>query len=261
MIEEIRREVLVNISSNALTAVVGVTLYLLYEAFRRRNIVAFFGISRSAPRVSIFLSNIQILPGGSAGIEGIATGYHGPSISKLEYEGALPLQRLLRDKPWPILNDIREGFEGKLLGIRQLEVEIELSPPNPLKDVTISPGTLIVAGSPIYNSYTDYYVNRYFRKDHVDSAYYYFHREADGERVIKLHRKGLSSDSLLQGRKHKVESAFIQRINDSEHGLTVFICAGLGASATYGSLRFLRKHWQRLQRDYGDREFMIGLLF
>ena len=57
------------------------------------------------------------------------------------------------------------------------------------------------------------------------------------------------------------ELAFIQRINDVEYGNTVFICAGLGSSATYGSARYLAENWGRLQRKYRDGEFGICLKF
>jgi hypothetical protein len=194
------------------------------------------------------------------GIEEITTGYHGPSISKLEYDGALLLQRLLRARPWPILNNIRERFEGDFLGIRQLEVEIKLSPPKPFDDLTVSHETLIIAGGPIYNSYTNYYLNKHFRERNRNKKFFYFDRSSGGERAIKLHQEG-ATDSVLEGRADKVESAFVQRINDTEHQLTVFICAGLGASATYGCLRFLCEKWQTLQRDYDGKEFGIGLLF
>jgi hypothetical protein len=61
--------------------------------------------------------------------------------------------------------------------------------------------------------------------------YFYFAKNNAGQRIIGIHRKGFKDSHVDEGRDNRVEPAFIMRI-------TVFICAGIGSIATFGSARY-----------------------
>ncbi|MBE9158846.1 hypothetical protein IQ265_18685 [Nodosilinea sp. LEGE 06152] len=243
----------------ALSYIVYVYLYLK----NRKYALRFFGIDNVKPTICIYVSTLNIKPGGTTGIEPIREGYRGAAITKLEYDGALTIQRELRAKPLALLpRSLQEWLGQESIELRTLDVPVKLSPPKLSNRDSVFDDNLIVLGTGVYNSLAHYYLGEYFEK-HSDSYPWYFYHDKDKleNRIIGIRRKDFEDSPVVPGRSSRVEPAFIQRIYDIDCKTTVFICSGLGSSATYGSARYLSEHWRDLQRKFGNEEFGVMLLF
>lgn len=254
--------VLVEIVATLVIALGGFVTYAYIYWKSRKKILHFFGIKSSKPNICVCVSALNIKPGGSVGIEPVVTGYVGTATTKLEYEGALSIQKVLKAQPFVLLPRTLQDWLGqKNIELRNVDIPIKLSPP---ESKTLDPefnSNLIVLGTGVYNSLSHYYLKEYFAR-HTDLYPWHFYHEKNqqGQRVIGIRRRDLE-DSPVTGRTNRIEPAFIQRIYDVDRKITVFVCAGLGSSATFGSARYLSENWRYLQRTFGDEEFGIGLLF
>lgn len=261
--QEFWLDVLVNIVSTLILALIGFIAYAYLYWKNRREVLHFFGINNSSPNVCIYVSNLIIKPGGTSGIEPIDKGYVGSAITKLEYDGALLVQRELKAKPLALLpRSLQDWLGQENIELRTIDVPIKLSPPKTTNRDPVFNDNLIILGTGIYNSLSHYYLREYFIK-HSDLYSWYFYHAKDnmGQRILGIHRRGFEDSPIDEGRDNGVEPAFIQRINDVDRKITVFVCAGLGSSATFGSARYLAEHWRDLQRIFKDEEFGIALLF
>lgn len=253
--------VLVNIVSTLVLALIGLTAYAYFYWKNRRGILSFFGINNANPNVSIYVSTLQVKSGGTEGIEKIDKGYSGAAINKLEYEGALLIQKELKARPLALLPRTVQDWLGQdNIELRTVEVPIKLSPSKTTNRDPAFDSNLVILGTGIYNSLAHYYLKEYFKKHERLYPWYFYHGKKDSQRIIGIHRRGFG-DSPIEGREHQIEPAFIQRIRDADRKTTVFICSGLGSSATYGSARYLSEHWKDLQRKFKDDEFGTVLLF
>lgn len=255
--------VAVNIVSTLILALIGFIIYAYLYWKNRREILHFFGINNVKPNVSIYLSALNIKPGGTTGIEIIDKGYVGAAINKLEYDGALFIQRELKAKPLALLpRNLQDWLGQENIELRNVDVPVKLSPSRITNRDSAFDNNLIILGTGVYNSLSHYYLKEYFVK-HSDLYPWHFYHAKDnkGQRIMGIHRKGFEDSPIYDGRDDHVEPAFIQRIYDVDCKTTVFICAGLGSSATFGSARYLSERWRDLQRTFGDEEFGIALLF
>ncbi len=103
-------------------------------------------------------------------------------------------------------------------------------------------------GSSVYNSLTHYYLQD-------NRSLYYFER--DEQNNLALITRGSGS---IKGRPTQ-ELGIIQRITDRKQNKIIFICAGLGTSATYGCTLHLIKNWRRLHKEFRERDFVLLLTF
>lgn len=242
---------------------IGFIIYLYYLR-DRKGILSFFGIQDNRPNTTIYLSTLQVKPGGTEGIEPIGQGYSGSAISKIEYDAGLLIQKELQSKPLALLpSNIQDWLGQKTVELKELNIPILLSPKSQNLDISVFDNNLIIIGTGVYNSLSYYYLNKYLPKyydKNYYSRYFYNRKEANGQRIICIRERGIR-DIILEGRDSGSESAFIQRIIDRDYGITVFICAGLGSSATFGSTRYLAENWKSLQQKFRNTEFGIGLIF
>ena len=253
--------VLVNIVSTLILAFIGFVAYAYLYWKNRRDILHFFGISNASPNVSIYVSTLNVKPGGTTGIEAIDQGYAGAAINKLEYEGALLIQKELKARPLALLPRKLQDWLGQdNIELRTVEVPVKLSPPKTTNRDPAFDSNLIILGTGVYNSLAHYYLKEYFEKHKRLYPWYFYHDKKDGQRIIGI-RQERFEDSLIDGRENQIEPAFIQRIHDADRKTTVFICSGLGSSATFGSARYLAEHWKELQRKFNKDEFGVALLF
>jgi len=252
-----------NLVSTLILALLGYIAYTYLYWKNRKEILHFFGIRNNCPNLCIYVSSLNIKPGGTSGIEAINKGYIGPAITKLEYDGALLVQSGLKAKPLALLPKTLQDWLGQgNIELRTIDVPIKISPRSTTNTDPIFNENLVILGSSIYNSLSHYYLNEYFKK-HSDIYpwYFYFAKNNAGQRIIGIHRKGFEDSPIDEGRDNRVEPAVVMRINDIDRNITVFICAGIGSSATFGSARYLAEHWRDLQRIYSNDEFGILLLF
>ncbi|MBP0015918.1 MAG: hypothetical protein J7540_07320 [Roseofilum sp. SID2] len=254
---------LLSIFANMISAMIlGLAGFIAYGYLylkNRKEVLNFFGVTSTNPRICIYVSNLNIKSGGTSGIELIEKGYSGSAITKLEYEGALLLQGELKAKPLVLLaKEIQNWLGSKILELRTIDAPIEVSP---TKD-PIFKQNLIILGTGIYNSLSHYYLRNYFPRHSNDYDFYFYHtKDNEGRRVIGIRQKGLKDTHIDEGREINAEPGFIQRFRDIDRDINIFICAGLGSSATFGTARYLAENWRDLQQQFGDHDFGIGLLF
>lgn len=255
--------VLVNIVSTLVLALVGLIAYAYLYWRNRREILHFFGVSNAKPNASIYVSTLNIKPGGTTGIEPIDRGYVGAAINKLEYEGALAIQNELKARPLALLpRKLQDWFGQDNIELRTVDVPVRLSPPKATNRDPAFDSNLIILGTGVYNSLSHYYLKEYFVKHSSIYPWHFYHdKNIEGQRIIGIHRRGFKDSLIDEGRDGRTEPAFIQRIHDVDRNTTVFVCAGLGSSATFGSARYLSERWRDLQRTFGDEEFGLALLF
>lgn len=114
----------------ALAAIVASLLALLLVGRRRRRLFQFFGIDDRDTKVKVYLSRVDVLPGGSKGTDGkLKHGFSGPALVGLEYRGALAVMELLQS---PLLKAVPSVFKGLIEGparhLRDVTVSIDASP-------------------------------------------------------------------------------------------------------------------------------------
>lgn len=249
------QDFVLNIASD-ITAAIIITLFGILSIFffyilDRQRMLKFFGINNNNPRITIFVSRLEIIPGGTTGFEPLTQGYFGPGIIRVEYKGGLLVREALRSR---LLARLPQGFQEWLstrsIALTDVEPTIDVSP----KGSDEFPNdNLILLGTGIYNLGSKIYLG------HPSSCFEYSKNEK-GDRVFKLRTRGMEGVEI-PGRSAGRELGIIQRINDHNCGRTIFICAGLGASASYGCVRFLMENWKTLQRNHKDNEFGICLAF
>lgn len=255
--------VLVNIVATLIIALVGLIAYAYLYWKNRKEVLHFFGINNKKPNASIYLSTLNIKPTGTTGVEAIDKGYIGAAINKLEYDGSLLIQHELKAKPLALLPKNLQDWLGKeSIELRTVDVPIKLSPSINANKNSAFDNNLIILGTGVYNSLSHYYLKEYFIKHSNFYPWYFYHaKDNKGQRIIGIHRRGFEDSPIDKGRDNHVEPAFIQRIYDVDCKITVFICAGLGSSATFGSARYLSENWRSLQQKFGNAEFGVALLF
>ena len=208
------------------------------------------------------MSRLTIKPRGTSAIEYVEKGYSGPAITKLEYDGALLIQNELKSRLLALLpTNLQDWIGQQNIELKTIDVPIKLSSLQPINDQVFN-NNLIIIGSGIYNSLSHYYLNEYFQNHSQHySRYFYHEKDNQGKRVIGIYQRGINN-APIEGRDQNNEPAFILRIKDLDHNnINVFICGGLGSSATYGSVRYLAKNWKRLQEKFQNKEFGIALVF
>jgi hypothetical protein len=259
-------EILVNLVAEIvailLFTMLGIAIYWCFYFRNRKSLLSFFGVN-TGKRISIFLSRLTVKPGGTESLEPTSQGFYGPAISKLEYDGALLLHKQLESRVLGILpKSVQAWLNQNTVALKTLDVPIEVSPLPPIEEAVFQ-CNMVVLGTSIYNRVAHYYLKEFLPQNR--ERYFIYEKDpVTGERIIGIRQKG-AQDTILQGRSHHREIAFVQRINigvsDEGDMISIFICAGLGSSATYGSIRYLAENWKILQRKYQNSEFGVWLAF
>ena len=248
MINEIGINVLANLISALLITMIGLITFSAIFLVERQKLLRFLGVNRRAQDISIYVSRLEIKPGGTTGFENLTKGYHGPGIIRIEYKGALLVRDLLYLRFIARLpNSIKRIITEKYITLANIDPSIDVSPS---KLDEIPDHNLILLGSSIYNLATKEMLKQ-------SSSEYEFFRKENGALSLRLRRECLE----IPGREAGRELGIIERINDTRKGRTTFICAGLGASATYGCARYLAENWRHLRRYYKENEFSLCLAF
>jgi hypothetical protein len=238
-----------NIVTTVFYLLLGVSLFAWYLLTERRPLCRFFGVTATIPRIRIYVSRLEIKPGGTTGFEPIVHGYSGPAMDENEYIVALELRRSLSYRLLAFLpTSVREWLGRRSVTIRELDPPIDLSPRSLAE---LGNDNVITLGSGIYNLVSRYYL------EHYDFPYY-FTRDQDGEwSVVARHPNG--ADAVFpENRSNGWEIGVVGRLRSSTHGKTVVVCAGFGPG-TYGSAHYLCGHWRELHSEFGDDDFGICL--
>ena len=252
MIGEIASKVGIGFLVAIFTTVAGLLLAILISVFNRRPLYRFFGITQSRPSIHIYLSRLQVKKKGTVAFEEIDNGYSGPAINILEYQAALLVVDVFKSAfvtKFP--SSVRRLLQGGHAGLLDVESTIDVCP-STLDDVAAT--NLLLVGGQVYNLATKHYLG-------LQSSVYYFAKSSDGERVIKARRGGFKQADCIPGRSRGQELGIIQRLRDPSSGALIYVCAGIGASATYGCVAYLARYWEKLHNEFGRDDFGICLAF
>jgi len=141
------QDIAINLLSDLIFVALAIFLaWLYYLLTKRRQLIKFFGIEKSR-RIIIYLSKLDVIRGGSAGIDSLPRSFQGKAIANEEAKVASLLQTLFNyflpswgDKP---------GILSKLL-IADIDVQIVISPAS-THEIEQS-ATFIALGSSAYNA-------------------------------------------------------------------------------------------------------------
>ncbi|MFV2044915.1 MAG: hypothetical protein ACC700_16975 [Anaerolineales bacterium] len=258
---------------------------------RRTKLQRFFGASDSK-RLVIYLSNLRVLPFGSAGISGQRMSYQGSAVPYGELQGA----NKIRDLHSFLVPSIAEpgGALRRFLFV-DISVQILLSPVDP--DELEAQAPFIALGSGAYNT-----ASSYIEAIDPESAKFRFGtmtvKKVEQEQVV-IRPVASSTDAGVyvvpsgtvwfppgSEQAHKpresdeeedVPSAiqvgnvpdivdptygFVERVREPNADRMVFYVAGLSEFATTGAAYFLASEWGSLDRRYSEgQSFLVMLRF
>lgn len=149
-------DIVINILSDFLTLILGISIYWLFFLIVRRNeLLKFFGISKNK-KVSIYLSNVRVQKYGSKGLGGILYSYQGQSIPYEESKAAIQLKSLF-NYFLPSLFE-KPKLLSKLL-ISDIDANVIASPDE--ENIIDTSSSIISLGFPAYNSVSNNIENSY----------------------------------------------------------------------------------------------------
>lgn len=223
---------------------------------QRKQLLGFLGLLPTNPSTSIILSRLNIQPLGSIGVDGTASLYQGAAVVPREYEGAVLLRKMVASRAVPILpKSIRYWFESKAFGLAIQEPEIMESPEKwePIGN------NLFLLGSTFFNTANEFYTaNNYlpytweFGPDHNSTLIV---KTTTGKILDRINTVETSAELGMIARFRVKDSP------DGKSGYMVFVCAGSCSASTKGCVKYLEANWMSMQREFGNQNFGIHLLF
>jgi hypothetical protein len=232
----------------------------------RRALFSMLCIHPDGATIRVFLSRLDVLPGGSKGTDGVlALGFTGPALMQLEYEGALLIQRLVRERFVDVMPRlIRALIRRSNPYLTEVDFLIDVAPDERsfLSLLDNGADSNIFLGSDVYS----HAVRRVYRDE---STFIRFVAESTGENFDA--GKDASEEPTFAVRTADLwypvparsigrEVGTIQRVT-LKTGRRVLMCAGISASATYGSARFFYENWRALHQRFGGDDFLVVLAF
>lgn len=251
---DIWSNILANFLTGIVSIIVGYLLIVVAVLRERRKLFRFFGIRSNNPKLSVYVGRLDVRR--TKGNESLRRGYRGPAINKIEYDGAMLVCDTFNSRLIALIpGRIRDLLSKHNVAWQIMNVAVKISPKLG-KEHEIVPDNLVLLGTGVYNRASTIYLAE-------SSCWFEFTRNEQGDRAL-FWKRGLVRGTEIPGRAVKQELGVIQRLNIQQPrgaSRTVFICAGIGSSATYGSIRYLTQNWHRLEQKYKTNEFAICLAF
>lgn len=242
-----------------LADVVALVLYSLPLLFlavrhligRRRRLLSFWGITKSQPQLSVYVSTLSIRKWGAVDFRGTVRSYQGPAIPSKELSVMPEIAGLFSA---PLLDELPNRLRQWLARIHWSLQKIELVlVPSPLERGKVGPGNALTIGSPAYNSAADLYTE-------TCDPFLIFEQRED-KTVIRVARGPRKGEVLDDHRDRDDDTAIVQRLFDRDAQSTILMAAGHGVPGTVGAVRYIASRWERLAREFGDRPFAVCLRF
>lgn len=221
------------------------------------------GVRKATPSIRIYVSRLEIEAAGTRAREPIHRGAEGLAISHIEYRGALAISNVLR-----LSGPLQKLLARLLSGPEDLhahsDIEIHPSPREWMPTDDAQRANLILLGSPIYNSGTEYYFSlpdktRCFAFDRDREIPRRYLRVLLGRSAGWYSREGDHGDTRPSAdiipKIRSMDVGFVRRINIDQR--SIFICAGLGVAATFASARYLAESRSQIRRECQEREFAL----
>jgi len=250
---EFLSDVTVNVVANLIAAAIVVlaSSAIVYWGFvrRHRRFLRFFGVTERNPALSIYVSRLEVQPGGAIGFTATRRGYFGPAIARNEYRAALLVRDALRVRFIGRLpRGIQDWLREQSVTLRDLDPQIDVSPTT-VDD--IPPDNLISLGGELYNLVTKHFWTR-------ESVRFYFEKDSNNANVLKVRQPGVTDIEIPRTQLNR-ELAALACVRLPER--VVIICVGSDSSATYGCVKYLMDKWSILDKQYGQDDFGMCLAF
>jgi len=233
---------------------------------QRKQLFAMLGLDGKDPVLRLYLSRLDVLPGGSRGTDGrLASGFVGPALMQLEYRGARAICRLLEEPFLDILPDaVRRLLEGRGRYLADVDVNIDVSPASEQRRLLQDRGSdaVVLLGSDVYSTVVrDIYEGavsfvRFVAEDSGSPFDASDSNHGDPTFAISLD----NGWHTIPARSGSRELGTVQRVT-LPSGRRVLMCAGVSASATQGSAEYFARRWSSLREEFGDDDFLVVLSF
>lgn len=249
-----------NLLADVVWAIIGSVLGFLLPVLgrlpfvspRRKRLFEFLGLTKETPNFTVYFSILNVLPGGSRGVDRRQRFFSGPAIPSYELGIINQLTGLFKS---PALDGLPPNFR-KFFGNR---LHWTFKPVTPIfsssekTPADIIPGCVFTVGSKYYNSIVDYYVRTHdtFLRMH----------EKDNEIVIRVNKGRRAGETFALEAGRFEDLAIVERFYDSGTKSTVFISAGLGPTGTLGGINYIIENWSDLYSRFRDGHFAFCLGF
>lgn len=217
-------------------------------AVSRRRFLYFFGLRRGAETLTVYLSNLWSQETSSRPV--------GYSISMHEFKAAQCVGRLFGDAPLRLPEMVR-GLIDEVWIRRVVQPNVEVSSIDPTQ-VSFSNSALVI-GSATRNSVRAAFVDNglpvmVFDAEHRGVRSY---RSAGQNRGVKISRGARRGQAVPDD----LNLAVLEKIYDSDRGVTVFFCIGARGDTSWAVTEYLVRNWAPLLREFGDQNFALCLGF
>jgi hypothetical protein len=241
---------LVNLISNVLANVIfwfglGLVIWIGIRITQSR-FLKFFGLEFNRTLI-VYLSNLW---------EPTTRKPEGYVISGHEFRVSESVNSLFGSTPFRFPELVRGLVDSFWIG-KKLKILTTVCPLT-LEDITFTQNMIIIGATPRN------IVRRYYVK--TGPPYLIFSKELkeigdDADQlatpwvqVIKGHRK---SDRI----EGDYNLAIVEKLYDEEHKTVVFMCLGERADSSWTATEYLVRHWGKLSKKFGDKEFALCLGF
>ncbi len=242
---------LLQASPYIITALATLFGLVVFRLSKLRKLTRLLGISAKERRVILYLSSLFVPRGASFDFRGHARSYEGITIPTEEFSAAVALSRLLPTDPFENLPPIaRRPLEERLPFFRRIQIDVNASPMRD-PDIDFSTRSIITLGSHGYNLVTDYCARNNLARLSITG---------NGTQITVL--QGPHSGEVITRPGPQYDIAILEKIVDhTRDNTTIVMAAGLGVVGTMGAANYLLQNWQRLEKQYGDKEFALALQF
>lgn len=244
-------DVLLQIAPYIFTILVTFIGIAIYRWSKLRKLVRLLGIDNEARRVVLYLSSLFVPKGCALDFRGQARSYEGITIPTEEFSAGVALARLLRIDPFENLPPIlRRPLEKRFSFFKPVQIDVNASPMREA-DIDFSTHSIITLGSHGYNIVSDYCSRHSLAQLAITG-------NGTEIRIVQ----GKHSGEVITTPSPQHDIAMLEKVVDqSRSNTTIVVAAGLGVIGTMGAANYLLANWQKLESQYGQREFALVLQF
>jgi len=231
-----------NILANLVAAAILSLIPISISLIMRRKFHRFLGLEKNKKILRVYVSTLYIDSFKAADATGTLRSYRGKAVPEYEFNAIQTITNIFN-----LLSKDAANIYSKLVNIlffRGFDLHLSTSPMDQ-KEI-IFDNTLSIGG-PGYNEVTKYY---FIKK----APFFIF----DQNNTAVVVNRGNDKGKVISGAD---DFGILQKVFDKDHGINVFIAAGIGVNGTRGALEYLMNNWKMLDKKYRKSEFGICLRF
>lgn len=250
-------DVLANLLANLVSWVIfgGFVMLIASRRLLQRHakLFLFFGLSGDNPTVHIFVSTINVKPGGATMIGGEEwPSFEHPTISAREFIVLPRLERVFRSPIVDKLPDFMKDWPG-FRRFRLSRIDVVFAP-SPTQESELPRGSLLFIGSRLVNIGTRYYEDNRYTILGYDFERHELVVERGGQHGERINA-GSETVQIHGGQRPAYDLAVIERLIDEQRERTVFIVSGTGSNGVMAATLYLVDHWEELYEEHRNNLF------